>query len=186
VAYLGGVAVFLGMMGGILYSYIAVFRYEPGASGLLAFHQTQYLDDGAPYALPVSIIFGMTLIMMVGLLDDILGIPPRIKVGGQLVAAAALAATDVGVKVAAGVIIPLAKGLGLHTTLVEGGFETLLFHIPLPLHHLGIGDVHIPIDVVYWAGTLVIAVFVLGACNASNLIDGLDGLLSGTTAITAG
>src|SRR5690606_27334481 len=28
------------------------------------------------------------------------------------------------------------------------------------------------------------ALFVLGACNASNLIDGLDGLVTGTTAIT--
>ena len=38
-------------------------------------------------------------------------------------------------------------------------------------------------DLVYWTGTAVIAVFVLGACNAANLIDGLDGLLSGVTAI---
>ena len=47
--------------------------------------------------------------------------------------------------------------------------------------HLGSSSV--PIDVVYWTGTAVIAVFVLGACNAANLIDGLDGLLTGTTAI---
>ena len=31
----------------------------------------------------------------------------------------------------------------------------------------------------------MIAIFILGACNAANLIDGLDGLLSGVTAISA-
>ena len=41
------------------------------------------------------------------------------------------------------------------------------------------------LNIIYWTGTAVIAVFVLGACNASNLIDGLDGLLSGTTAIAS-
>ena len=41
----------------------------------------------------------------------------------------------------------------------------------------------IPLDIVYWVGTGIIAFFVLGACNASNLIDGLDGLLSGVTSI---
>src|SRR5690606_10909599 len=42
----------------------------------------------------------------------------------------------------------------------------------------------IPVDIIYWAGAAIIALFVLGACNASNLIDGLDGLVTGTTAIT--
>jgi UDP-GlcNAc:undecaprenyl-phosphate/decaprenyl-phosphate GlcNAc-1-phosphate transferase len=190
VAYLGGAAIFLGIMAGVFYSYLAAFSYDPTAhSGLLTFHHTQFMDAdaaGMPHTVPVSIIFGMTLIMLVGLLDDVTGIPPRVKVGGQLVAAAALAATDVGVNVAAGVLVPLAKSLGVPTTLAPGGnFETILFNIPLPASlHLGSVD-HIPIDIVYWAGTLVIAVFVLGACNASNLIDGLDGLASGITGIAS-
>jgi UDP-GlcNAc:undecaprenyl-phosphate GlcNAc-1-phosphate transferase len=58
------------------------------------------------------------------------------------------------------------------------GFETI---------HLTIIPGVPPMDLVYWAGTAVIALFVIGACNASNLIDGLDGLLSGVTGIaTAG
>ncbi len=188
IAYLGGVAVFLGIMAGILYSYIATFTYDPNVgSGLLTFHHTQYLDaegGGIPHTVPVSIIFGMTLIMMVGLIDDVTGIPPRVKVGGQLVAAAALAATDVGVKLAAGLILPLAKSVGLHSTLIENGnAETIQFSIPLPTPIFGFD--HIPVDLVYWAGTAIIAVFVLGACNASNLIDGLDGLLSGVTGIAS-
>jgi UDP-GlcNAc:undecaprenyl-phosphate GlcNAc-1-phosphate transferase len=38
-------------------------------------------------------------------------------------------------------------------------------------------------DLYYWLGTALIALFVLGGCNAANLIDGLDGLLSGTVFI---
>jgi UDP-GlcNAc:undecaprenyl-phosphate GlcNAc-1-phosphate transferase len=177
IAYLGGVAVFLGLMAGILYSYMATVSPK-----LMEFHPTRYLDSGGEhFAVPISVIFGMTLIMLVGLIDDVAGISPRLKIGGQLVAAAALAANDVGVKVAAGLIIPIVKALGVHTTLVND-LETVLFQIPLPAL---IGSGHVTIDVVYWVGTAIIAIFVLGACNASNLIDGLDGLLSGVTGIAA-
>jgi UDP-GlcNAc:undecaprenyl-phosphate/decaprenyl-phosphate GlcNAc-1-phosphate transferase len=55
--------------------------------------------------------------------------------------------------------------------------------IPLLGQTIPSGDPGLTFDLIYWTGTAVIAVFVLGACNASNLIDGLDGLLSGTTAI---
>jgi UDP-GlcNAc:undecaprenyl-phosphate/decaprenyl-phosphate GlcNAc-1-phosphate transferase len=174
IAYLGGAAVFLGIMAGVFYSYIATIT-----PGLMSFHKTQFLDGDQFHTVPFSIVLGMTLIALAGLLDDIVGIAPRLKVGLQLVAAAALAATDVGVKVAAGVVIPAAKALGIQTTLVNN-FESIIFHIPM------FGSGSIPIDVVYWVGTAVIAIFIIGACNATNLIDGLDGLLSGTTAIVAG
>jgi UDP-GlcNAc:undecaprenyl-phosphate/decaprenyl-phosphate GlcNAc-1-phosphate transferase len=174
IAYLGGAAVFLGIMAGVFYSYFASI-----VPGMMGFHQTRFLDGDKFHIVPASIVLGMTLIALAGLLDDVVGIAPRLKVGLQLVAAAALAATDVGVKVAAGVVVPIAKALGIQTTLVNN-FDTILFHIPIPMFD------SIPIDVVYWVGTAVIAVFIIGACNATNLIDGLDGLLSGTTAIVAG
>ncbi len=172
VAYLGGVAVFLGIMGGIFFSYIAT------AMGPLAqVFPSEHLAEGDFHApVPVSILLGLTVIMLVGLLDDIIGVRPGVKIGGQFIAAAALALDDVGVKVAAGLLMPLARGLDLPILHVEG-VETLGFLIPL-------GSVSVPIDIIYWAGAVVIALFVLGACNASNLIDGLDGLLTGTTAIT--
>jgi UDP-GlcNAc:undecaprenyl-phosphate GlcNAc-1-phosphate transferase len=53
-----------------------------------------------------------------------------------------------------------------------------VFHVPVP-------GGEISIDCVYWAGTAVIALFVVGGCNAANLIDGLDGLLSGVVAVVA-
>ncbi|MBX3386840.1 MAG: undecaprenyl/decaprenyl-phosphate alpha-N-acetylglucosaminyl 1-phosphate transferase [Phycisphaeraceae bacterium] len=172
VAYLGGVAVYLGLLAGIVFAYTAPLH------GLIDFHPSAKTQTGFAGGVPLSVLLGMTVIMICGLIDDVVGIDPRAKIAGQLFAAAALATQDVGVKVAAGVIVPLAKQLGLPTT-IAGGFETLAFTIDL-------GVAVIPIDVVYWVGTAIIAIFVLGACNASNLIDGLDGLLSGVTAIATG
>jgi UDP-GlcNAc:undecaprenyl-phosphate GlcNAc-1-phosphate transferase len=168
VAYLGGVAVFLGISAGILYSYLGTVFPD-----LMTYHATAHLEDGAPKPVPLSVLLGMTAIMLVGLLDDVVGIRPHVKVGGQLAAAAALASSDVGVKVALGVLSPIG-GLFHNPNLL---FE---FNLPFELPVLGS---HVRLDLIYWAGTAVIAVFVLGACNASNLIDGLDGLLAGVTTI---
>jgi UDP-GlcNAc:undecaprenyl-phosphate GlcNAc-1-phosphate transferase len=176
-AYMGGAAVYLGIMAGVLLSYIAV-----AVPGLLDFHTTAHAEGGTPLGVPPSILLGLTVIMMVGLSDDILHISPHVKVAGQLLAAAALAIDDVGVRVAKNIIVPIAKTLGVHTTTLDGTtIETVLLSIPVPTDILSTGAIHI--DIVYWAGTAIIALFVLGACNASNLIDGLDGLLSGVTAI---
>lgn len=174
IAYLGGVGVYLGLLAGIVFSYATPFH------GLIDFHPTAKPLTGLPGGVPVSILLGMTVIMLCGLIDDVVGIDPRAKIAGQLFAAAALATEDVGVRLAAGIIVPIAKAVGIHTQMI-GGFETVAFHVPFGM--LGFTD--IPFDVVYWVGTAVIAVFVLGACNASNLIDGLDGLLSGVTAIAS-
>lgn len=38
-------------------------------------------------------------------------------------------------------------------------------------------------DAVYWVGTAIIGLAVVVLCNASNLLDGLDGLLSGTNSV---
>lgn len=178
IAYLGGVAVYLGILAGIVFAYTTPFH------DLCTFHASTR-DAGVggtksalllPGGVPLSIILGMTVIMLCGLFDDVVGMSPRIKIAGMLFAAAALATEDVGVKVAAGLIVPVARAIGVHITTLPGGVETILLSVPGP-------GFSIPVDVVYWTGTAVIAIFVLGACNASNLIDGLDGLLSGTTAI---
>ena len=60
-------------------------------------------------------------------------------------------------------------------TLDEGSW----FEVPVPTPW---GEM--PLDITYWAGTFTIAAIVMGACNAANLIDGLDGLLSGEVGIT--
>ncbi|MBX3383378.1 MAG: undecaprenyl/decaprenyl-phosphate alpha-N-acetylglucosaminyl 1-phosphate transferase [Phycisphaeraceae bacterium] len=179
IAYLGGVAVYLGILAGIFYSYVAAKLPDV----LIQWHPTKYLNDSnLHFPVPLSILLGLTIIMLVGVIDDVSGISPRVKIGGQLIAAAALAIDNVGVKLAQGIMLPLAKAVGIPTTM-HAGYETLMVTIPLPV---ALGPVDgIPIDFVYWIGTAIIAISVLGLCNASNLIDGLDGLLSGVTAIAA-
>ncbi|MCA9303751.1 MAG: glycosyltransferase family 4 protein, partial [Phycisphaerales bacterium] len=164
IAYLGGIAVFAGIIAGIIYSYLA-----SELPWLIDFHPTEHLEDGVFRPMvPPWIALGMTSIVLVGLIDDIGGIAPRIKLGGQLVAAAALAVGDVGTNVAQGLLRPT---LG---RLLDN--PDLIYHIPLGFDlPMGIGS-SIPIEITYWVGTAIIAIFVLGACNASNLIDGLDGL----------
>jgi UDP-GlcNAc:undecaprenyl-phosphate GlcNAc-1-phosphate transferase len=157
VAYLGGVAVFLGLIAAIAVSYVYT-------SGLTAMYRN----------VPMAVVLGMVAITVTGLADDVWGSTPRLKIAGQLVAAAGLAYFDVGVRVAGGLLHPAATWLD---PLL--GTHNLVFHVPLP----GTGDLRI--DLVYWTGTALIAIFVLGGCNAANLLDGLDGLLSGVVAIIA-
>jgi len=156
IAYLGGLAVFIGLLAAIAFSYVGP------RLGLIQYHSTSKFA-GDIQAVPLSILIGMTVIMIVGLIDDVANISPWQKVGGQLFGAAMLAYGEIGTKLAGQILLPI--GTLLHNPdmkFVVGG---------------------VPIDVVYWVGTALIAMAVLGACNASNLVDGLDGLLSGVTAI---
>lgn len=149
IAYLGGFAVFLGVMAALAYS-LTTFDGPGGELG----------------PVPLSIIVGILAITFTGLADDVWGWDPRLKIMGQLIAAAALALEDIGTRVAEGAFAPF-----------FGEPTTVLANLgPLVLHS---GDVY------YWSGTALIAIFVLGGCNAMNLIDGLDGLCSGIGAIMA-
>lgn len=147
IAYLGGFAVFLGVLAAIGYSH----TMTEGFGGI-------YLP------VPVSVVIGLLAITFTGLADDAWGWAPRLKIAGQLVAAAALAVQDIGTRVAEGA---LANTIGPSN-------ETLLQFGSMAIAN---GTLY------YWIGTALIALFVLGGCNATNLIDGLDGLLSGTVAI---
>ncbi|MHC4427492.1 MAG: glycosyltransferase family 4 protein [Planctomycetota bacterium] len=150
---IGGVAVFLGLLVAVAISYV----YMDGVAA--RYHQV-----------PMAVVLGMAAIMFTGLADDVWGLGPRLKIAGQLVAAAALAIQDVGVRVAAGMLQPVAQWVDPIL-----GTDNLVFTaLPAPWG-----------DLVYWVGTGIIAVFVLGGCNAANLIDGLDGLLSGVVGIVA-
>ncbi|HVP74124.1 MAG TPA: MraY family glycosyltransferase [Phycisphaerales bacterium] len=149
IPYLGGMAVFAGVLAAIAVSYL------PSGDAPIAF---------AP--VPMAVVIGMIAITFTGLADDIWGWDPRLKIAGQLVAAAGLAIENVGVNVAHGVL----------TAIFPGSSLSFTFATPM-------GDA--TVDIVYWVGTALIALFVLGGCNAANLIDGLDGLLSGVSAITA-
>lgn len=149
IAYLGGVSIFAAVVAGVFTSYLLaeplVLRFEP---------------------VPIAVLIGVLAIAFTGLADDVWGFDPRLKIAGQLVAAAALAVQDVGVRVAEGLLAPLIGSASL-VILDLGGFAITNQ------------------DVFYWVGTALVAIFVLGGCNAANFLDGLDGLLSGTVAIMA-
>ena len=149
IAYLGGLALFGGVLAGI------------AASVILTNGQASLLQG-----VPVSVVVGMLAIVFTGLADDIWKWDPRLKIAGQLVAAAALAIEDVGPQLAAGVL-----------SAICGEPKDILFSI---------GAFHVQnSELYYWIGTAITAIFVIGGCNAANLIDGLDGLLAGTTTIMA-
>lgn len=178
VAYLGGIAVYLGVLAGIAFSF---FGYALLPETIFGFHHSVYLNPESASMgfklVPMSVIIGMTLITVTGLIDDVIGLDPRLKIVGQLLAAAALAMQDVGTKVASGIMRPIGSLVGN---------DDLLYSIPIGIEIPMLAPTgSVTVDIIYWAGTAIIAVFVLGACNASNLIDGLDGLLSGVTAIAA-
>ena len=149
VAYLGGVGVFVGVFVGIV-----VGAIMSGAA----------LDALPP--VPFSIVLGMVAITFTGLADDIWKFDARLKVAGQLVAAAALAIDEIGVNVAT----------GLFTPVLGAPRETLFTLGSLSVQN---GQFY------YWVGTALVAIFVLGGCNAANLLDGLDGLLAGISAVMA-
>ncbi|MBY0308624.1 MAG: undecaprenyl/decaprenyl-phosphate alpha-N-acetylglucosaminyl 1-phosphate transferase, partial [Phycisphaerales bacterium] len=156
IAYLGGLAVFMGLLAAVAFSYVGP------RVGLVQYHQTAKFF-GEIQSVPLSIVIGMTVIMIVGLIDDVADISPWQKVGGQLFGASMLAYGEIGTKLAGQILSPVG---------------TLLGNPDMKFVVAGV-----PVDVVYWVGTALIAAAVMGACNASNLIDGLDGLLSGVTAI---
>jgi UDP-GlcNAc:undecaprenyl-phosphate GlcNAc-1-phosphate transferase len=72
IAYLGGFAVFLGVMTALG---LSLFMID-GPGGMLG-------------PVPLSIVIGVLAITFTGLADDVWGWDPRLKIAGQLVAAAA-------------------------------------------------------------------------------------------------
>ncbi|MEM1028500.1 MAG: MraY family glycosyltransferase [Planctomycetota bacterium] len=143
VAYLGGVAIFLAWVSGVFSSY----AITPEMSITLN-DNSRLLQK----SFPLSILIGAGVITITGLFDDVYGIRARVKIGGQLFAAAALTWDRIGIDLT----------------------ETLFGLVGLAPSE----------TIVYFSATFLVAFFVLGACNAVNLIDGLDGLSSGVVTIS--
>jgi UDP-GlcNAc:undecaprenyl-phosphate GlcNAc-1-phosphate transferase len=149
IAYLGGVAVFLGWICGLAASqFLRLHVQTPGFSG--------------PIVIKFSIVVGASFIVLLGLWDDIKGVSPKVKILGQTAAAILLLLDGVGTYCTAPVLEPVSRLL-----TARAGIP------PIPEWFI-IGS----------SSLLVIAV-VVGCCNASNLMDGLDGLCGGVTAIIA-
>jgi UDP-GlcNAc:undecaprenyl-phosphate GlcNAc-1-phosphate transferase len=154
VAYLGGVAVFLGWIAGL------------AVSGFLHLHRE---DLGlSPFVrVNFSIVVGGSLIVMLGLWDDIHKLNPWVKIAGQVFAAAFLLYDGVGAQATTSLFHPLAAWMSLYLGWPHG---------PNPAF---------PAAVVAVTSGILVVCTVVGCCNATNLMDGLDGLCGGVTAIIA-
>jgi UDP-GlcNAc:undecaprenyl-phosphate GlcNAc-1-phosphate transferase len=152
VAYLGGVAVFLGWLCGLaVANYLNLHRIEPGwptRSPIIKF----------------SIPMGALIIVVLGLWDDILGVRPKAKILAQVAAALLLLWDGVGVDSMRPLLLPVMTRLGLFAGPVAPQWGEFL-----------IGG----------CSAIFVVCAVVGCCNATNLMDGLDGLCGGVTAIIA-
>lgn len=145
IPYLGGVAIYLAWAGGIAF---AIWRLtRPNAVegvGAIALNMRMM----------IAVLAGGTVIMMVGLFDDLRIASPKFKLAGNIVVA----------------LILITGGLG-HDFL-RSFFGQL---------HVEFGATN---EWMLWLYSVPLAIFiVVGACNATNLLDGLDGLCSGVLAI---
>ena len=151
VAYLGGVAVFLGWMSGLAMSqFVFLQRQSPGLSVLVV---------------RFGIVAGACIIVALGLWDDVKKISPRVKILGQVVAALLLIASGVGTGITAHFLKPVIDRTDL-----------FLGWTPDPVMFQWF---------VYLSSCALVIALVVFCCNATNLMDGLDGLCGGVTAIIA-
>ena len=156
VAYLGGLAVFLGWLAGLAMSqFLKTHRMGPGA-----------FDH--PYV-PLSVIGGAFMIVALGLWDDLRSIRPYIKITGQIGAALVLLSAGVGTKTTIHFIQPIVVRLG-------DSFPSLQWEMHPQFYYT--------LSLV--SSSLIAVGVVVFCCNATNLMDGLDGLCGGVTAIVAG
>lgn len=153
VAYLGGIAVFLGWLVGVVASQACQWHLGPEWIPALGFH----------VAIPISVVIGAFLVVLLGLYDDLFAIGPKWKIAGQVLAAITLLRAGIGDSLAE----PFVQNVALRASRVlpfavsAGAWESLA----------------------YWLSCGLTVSIIVFCCNASNLMDGLDGLCGGVTAI---
>ncbi|HUO06935.1 MAG TPA: MraY family glycosyltransferase [Phycisphaerae bacterium] len=167
IAYLGGVSIFLGWLAGVC---IAVFLRPHNADAT-------FLNN---VLVPPGVLLGAATVVLFGLLDDVYSLNPKAKLVGQFMAAVMLVVPG-----ALGSIAGLDNNdffLGVH------GQTGAAWMILSPLMRLGVLPLHLMSSPYVMVGATILsflaAVFIIiAACNATNLLDGLDGLCSGVTGV---
>lgn len=151
VAYLGGVAVFLGWLVGVAVSQACQWHLGTNWFPALGHH----------VHVPPAIVVGAFLVVLLGLYDDLFAIGPRWKIAGQVLVAVTL----------------LSAGIG--DNLAKPFVENVVIRLP--------GDMRPTsqtVSAISYVLSCAITVFtIVFCCNAANLMDGLDGLCGGVTAI---
>lgn len=136
---LGGIAMFAGFMTAVVTEYVG--EVYLGWGGMMLKTET-----AKPF---LGVALGLSIIFVVGVLDDVLTLQPRWKFLGQLVAALVV--------------------------MFVGGLQVEYVANPMGAGLVDIGYLGYPLTL-FW---------ILGFTNVINLIDGLDGLAAGVTAIAA-
>ena len=152
-AYLGGMAILMGLLAGLG---VGIYLLCSGQIHSPAGSRKSFFAVDYPDWLILSGVgCGAFIAFIVGILDDIFNIKPRQKFLGQIVAALALIAV---------------------------GIQPNLNHL---LHYTKLIGVSIEISATleFFLGIPIVLFFILGATNSLNLLDGLDGLCAGVTAI---
>ncbi len=168
IAYLGGVATFLGWLAGVCVS-VTLRPHNADAT---------FLQN---VQIPPGVLLGAAVIVLFGLMDDVYGLAPRVKLGGQFIAAMLL-------------ILPGAvpHGWAIGADQFLRGQKGTAWMVYLPLAHFGIVPAvdSLSPSAAFWLKfglfcvSILVAVFIIiSTCNATNLLDGLDGLCSGVTGI---
>jgi UDP-GlcNAc:undecaprenyl-phosphate GlcNAc-1-phosphate transferase len=161
VAYLGGVAVFLGWLAGL-----AVSQFIPLHWGF---------EEGLPRNVVVNfgIVMGASLVVLLGLWDDILRASPKGKILVQVIAAGCLLGMGIGRRVAWIFIAPILQR------------TTHYLDWPVPRGQVYLLAPYQDHWIVYAASALFVIGLVVLCCNATNLVDGLDGLCGGVTGVVS-
>lgn len=170
VAYLGGAAVFLGWMVGLATSqFLHLHRNEPGLPNHVI--------------LNIGILSGAVIIILLGLWDDVGHLKPWTKIAGQIAAASLLLHQGIGTRCALPILNPIGDRMMnlLHHGRLESftGWLNGIFGWPIT------GQPFFSEWFVILASSILVVFVVVGCCNAANLMDGLDGLCGGVTAIIA-
>ena len=157
IAYLGGVSIFLGWIAGVT---VAVFL------------RPHYDLMGPTVQIPPGVLLGAMAVVLFGLMDDVYSLSPKMKLLGQFIAALFLIVPG---------MLPIPGMTGTDFLIgPEKGPSWMIIHA---MEFFGI---HTPGPIMALApvlsGIIVVAVIV-STCNATNLLDGLDGLCSGVTGV---
>ncbi|HEY4330550.1 MAG TPA: MraY family glycosyltransferase, partial [Phycisphaerae bacterium] len=163
IAYLGGISIFLGWLAGVS---VSVFMHP-------------HNNSNATVQIPIGILMGAFAVVIFGFLDDVYSLSPKMKLVGQFLAGLCM-------------LLPEIVPMGSHDTdfLISAGkgpaWMILIDFMNLGYFHGIIQIDHLP----HWillsapiASGIIAVALIVATCNATNLLDGLDGLCSGVTGV---
>jgi UDP-GlcNAc:undecaprenyl-phosphate/decaprenyl-phosphate GlcNAc-1-phosphate transferase len=115
--------------------------------------------------IPMPIWIGAIIVVLLGLYDDVVHISPYWKILGQVVAAGALLSAGIGTQITKMFVLAV-------TIRTDNWFGFTV-------------DPAIQESIIFATSAILTTAIVVFCCNAANLMDGLDGLCGGVTAIIA-